>query len=71
MSRDNGIFHLYFEFGHTRVLTHYHDKVSGEMSYVIEEDFHRCQGNIEQQVFGLPSISLNFFNFLLLSRLAT
>ena len=34
MPGDSGISHLYFEFEHTRVFSHCHDKSTGEMSYV-------------------------------------
>ena len=52
MPGDNGISHLYFEFGYTRVFACCHDKSTGEMSYVTQKEFYRCQNNVERQFSG-------------------
>ena len=40
MLGDSGISHLYFEFGHIRVFARCHEKSTGEMSYMTQEEFY-------------------------------
>jgi hypothetical protein len=49
---DSGIKYLYFDFETTNVFARCHDKCTGELQFVTEEELHRCQLNVERQISG-------------------
>jgi hypothetical protein len=51
-SGDSAICHLTFNFGHTQVFARNHDKESGQSLFVTQEEFYRCQDNVQRQFVG-------------------
>jgi hypothetical protein len=53
---NNGISHLLFNFGHTHVFAQCHDKQNGQQMFVTQEEFYRCQDNVERHFAGKFSL---------------
>lgn len=77
MCGGNGISQLYFNFRWTHDFAHCHDKVSSQSLFVIVEEFHQTQDNVERQlastlfVFFFFFFSLVFLFYLLFPLLST